>query len=195
MKKFYTGVGSRETPKEMQDLIEDLAVALSVDGWTMRSGGAAGADSAFERGVDSVDGDKEIYIPWHGFNERHSSDSFSFMSLDDCNSEYAFSLASSIHPAWDRLSKGAKKLHARNVFQVLGSCNDIQMPSSFLVCWAKRDKHGFPVGGTRTAWVLASSHGIPCYNLIDDIDRQTIMNYINKDKNDSHQSDRSQSSD
>lgn len=193
--KFYTGVGSRDTPEDIGKLIEDVASRLSLEGWTLRSGGAAGADSFFETGCDSVFGDKKIFLPWHGFNGRYSRDSFSYMTLEECNSDYAFSLASSVHPAWDRLSTGAKKLHARNIFQILGSCNDIQMPSSFLVCWAKQDKHGIPIGGTRTAWIVAVAHGIPCYNLIDDTDRQKIMSYIKKDKNDSHQFDRSRPSD
>jgi len=44
----------------------------------------------------------------------------------------------------------AKKLHGRNVKQVLG--DDLKTPSDFLLCWTKEGKD---VGGTRTAIVLA----------------------------------------
>lgn len=85
-------------------------------------------------------------------------------------------IVSEIHPFWKAekdaiaagkplaktMSKGAKSLHTRNVFQVLG--RDLKSPSEFLVCYAPVDKQGIPKGGTRTAWMIAQKYGIPCFN-------------------------------
>ena len=49
--KWYTGVGSRETPSDILEVMESVGYALASQGWTLRSGGAVGADQAFERGM------------------------------------------------------------------------------------------------------------------------------------------------
>ncbi len=49
----YAGIGSRDTPASILDLMTRIARRLSARepwGYTLLSGGAAGADSAFERG-------------------------------------------------------------------------------------------------------------------------------------------------
>ena len=85
-------------------------------------------------------------------------------------------IAAEVHPTWDRLSQGARGLHSRNCFQVLGS--DLSSPSKFLVCWAQIDKHGVPKGGTRTSWVLATQNNIPRYNLIIPEHLERISKYL-----------------
>lgn len=184
MYKAYTGVGSRETPKEIQDLMVTLADRLASEGWTLRSGGAEGADTAFEKGwwdelnLRNSSPGAEIYIPWDGFNNHRlsSHDGCNLLPMD--NFEQAKRIASTIHPAWDNLKPGAKTLHARNCYQVLGKSLD--NPSKFLVCWAQTDKNGVPKGGTRTAWVLAQQYEIPCFNLVFDEHREKIENYIGR---------------
>ena len=51
MTKFYTGIGSRQTPKDILNLIEDVAFKLASKGYILRSGAAKGADTAFEDGA------------------------------------------------------------------------------------------------------------------------------------------------
>lgn len=46
---FYTGIGSRETPQEIQNLMFKIAQKLDSK-YILRSGGADGADLAFEKG-------------------------------------------------------------------------------------------------------------------------------------------------
>ena len=48
----YAGIGSRSTPPEVQAVMRTLANNLEYTGFTLRSGGAKGADSAFEHGVE-----------------------------------------------------------------------------------------------------------------------------------------------
>lgn len=157
---FYTGVGSRETPPGVQRQMMELADWLRLLGYTLRSGGAGGADTAFEMGAM---GRAHIYLPWQGFNGRYHS-------RRNSPSAQAYSLAATIHPAWNKLGPGPRSLHARNCHQVLG--DKLDSPSAFLVCWtpdactseATRSKN---TGGTATAIVLAERNAIPVFNLRD----------------------------
>lgn len=151
MNKYYTGCGSRDTPCEILSIFSDLACILAQRGYTLRSGGADGADSAFEYGCDLARGKKEIYLPWKNFNKHRSN----YYDIE----ESAIKLASEIHLAWDKCKTGAKKLHARNCYQVLGL--NLDTPSDFLICWTK---NGGKVGGTRTAIVLAEKFDVTVYN-------------------------------
>lgn len=173
--KFYTGIGSRKTPDDIGKLMHLIAAKLADDDFVLRSGGASGADTFFENGCDSARGQKEIYIPWKGFSDRTDG------IYETCNVKYAECVASKVHPVWDRLSRGARALHSRNVFQVLGNCNDMLIPSDFLICWAPSDKLGIPIGGTRTAWVVAQMHGVQCHNIYNSETRFRVMQWLGLD--------------
>lgn len=152
---YYTGVGSRNTPQTIGLQMQAIAKQLAAAGYILRSGGASGADSFFESGLDP-DNFREIYLPWANFNNNLSP------LFKVCNK--AMQIAEGVHPNWKRLSNGGKKLHARNVYQVLG--RDLKTPSKFLVCWTP---NGEAVGGTRTAIKIAEAHNVPVCNLaVDD---------------------------
>lgn len=68
MKKMYAGVGSRKAPQEVLGLMERIARRLAVLGWMLRTGGAEGADQAFERGARAGGGTAEVFLPWPGYN-------------------------------------------------------------------------------------------------------------------------------
>lgn len=170
--RHYTGVGSRQTPAPVLALMRGLAVHLAQHGYTLRSGGANGADTAFEAGAHA--GSAEIYLPWAGFNERHGSRYL--VMRGDPLWERATALATAVHPFWSNLSNGARALHARNVFQVLG--RDLETPSKFLLCWTPCGGDGvrttgYSTGGTRTAIVIAEQFHVPVFNLAqrDALDR------------------------
>lgn len=162
MSTYYTGIGSRETPPDILVQMTNLAVELGEWGWTLRSGGAPGADTAFEEGASL----KEIYLPWKGFNGNESP-------LFGVGPQ-ALELAATIHPAWDRLTQGGKKLHARNCYQVMGK--NLATPSTFVVCWTPGGK---VQGGTATAIRLAVSQGIPTFNLALEHQRKALNAYLN----------------
>ena len=149
---FFTCIGSRSTPENILKQIIEICSDFCNQGYVLRSGGAEGADSAAELGCDLVKGKKEIYLPWKNFNNNNSL-------LYHVNQE-SLELAAKIHPDWRACSYGAKKLHARNCFQILGE--DLKTPSKFVVCWTK---NGELIGGTRTALVVAIDNNIPIYNL------------------------------
>ena len=46
--RFYAGIGSRKTPPEIDQEIERIVDLCSLAGYTLRSGGADGADKMFE---------------------------------------------------------------------------------------------------------------------------------------------------
>lgn len=125
----------------------EIARTLELKDYILRSGGADGADLAFEKGVVSQ---KEIWLPWKNFNKNHST---------LLPSHEAFELASTIHPVWNRLKRPAQHLHARNCHQVLGK--DLKTKSRFVLCWTE---NGEIKGGTATAIKLAINNHIPVLN-------------------------------
>jgi len=141
---YYTGVGKRDTPLHILDIMTKLAVKLSPH-YTLRSGGARGADKAFEKGALSA-------------NIYYAADA----------TEKSMQLAASYHPAWNSCGEWARKLHGRNSFQVLG--DNLNSPSQFLLCWTpdgatSHQERSRATGGTGTAISIASAHGVPVYNL------------------------------
>src|SRR5262245_13564453 len=125
--KFYTGIGSRQTPPEILKLMTTIAAKLADEGWTLRSGGAPGADAAFEYGLHDLH-PREIYLPWKGFNGHPNG-----IVMQDATVDMARAWAQAVHPAWDRLTVGGRKLHTRNAYQVLG--RTLAAKSRFVVCW------------------------------------------------------------
>lgn len=153
----YAGIGSRKAPYAILERMTAAAVRLARMGYTLRSGGAEGADTAFELGAGDL---KEIFLPWRSFNGNPSP-------FFPPTSE-AFDLAASVHPAWQGLTQAAKKLMARNSHQILGA--DLLTPSGFVLCWtpdgAETDaQRGRNTGGTGQAIALADRNGIPVFNL------------------------------
>lgn len=152
---IYCGIGSRSTPGTIQMEMRNIARDLAVRGWLLRSGGADGADTAFEAGCGA--GSKEIWLPWRGFN---GSQSQSILPEFGAQFDKAIEVAASVHPAWDRCSNAVRRFHARNVLQVLGA--DFKTPADKIICWTPR---GEVVGGTATALRLAQQRNIPIINL------------------------------
>lgn len=149
--KTYAGIGSRETPITIQQLMYYMAKNLSINGYTLRSGGAKGADQAFELGCDNLNGSKEIYLPWAGFENSKST-----LVIKDPK---AFEIAEKYHPYWQNLSQGARKLQARNSHQVLGP--DLSTISKFIICYTKAGKKA---GGTGQAIRIAEAYSIPVFD-------------------------------
>ena len=146
--KHYTGIGSRETPIAILAAMQRIAARLAAAGYTLRSGGAAGADTAFEQGA----GGGVIYLPWPRFRGHPSP----YCTV----SKAAMEMASRHHPAWGVLNQRARLLHGRNVYQVLGL--DLESKTDFVVCWTKGGK---AQGGTGMALRVAAAHRVPVYNL------------------------------
>jgi hypothetical protein len=163
--RAYAGIGSRETPEAHLRTMRAWGRRLAADGWTLRSGAADGADSAFEAGALEAGGKTDIWLPWDGFNGHLTGLSADRVGLFG----KACRIAEQHHPGWHRLGSGPRALMARNVFQVLG--RDLRSPVRFVLCWALKpryDQDGRIVdvnGGTGLAVRLAASEGIPVCHL------------------------------
>jgi len=133
--KYYAGIGSRDTPDYVLKKMKRIAENLS--NMTLRSGGAKGADSAFESSANN----KEIF------------------RAEDATKE-AIELSSKYHPNWNACSDYTKKLHGRNAMIILGE--NLDSPVEFVICWTKGGKGQ---GGTGQALRIAKDYGIKVYDL------------------------------
>jgi hypothetical protein len=149
--KHYAGIGSRKTPEHIQKLMTWIAMLLSHGGWVLRSGGADGSDTAFEKGADQ---DKiEIFLPRQGFN-HNPSQLYKYKPIHH-------RLAMDTHPAWDGLDKGSKAMMIRNSAQIMGY-EEGSIQTNFVLCWTQ---NGEAIGGTGQAIRLADRFKLPVLNL------------------------------
>lgn len=186
--KVYTGIGSRDTPREIQNIMEKVAYAMASNGWTVRSGGAKGADSAFYRGwMRWANSHREeakenplaqIYLPWENFNGQTSSMIGNVLVKSEHKLEKALEMAEKLHPAWEKCSPAAQVLHSRNCFQILGA--KLNEPSKLVVFWAP-EKNGEVQGGTATAVKLAKELGITTYNLLFEEVQEKMLKFLEKE--------------
>lgn len=168
----YTGIGARRTPADVLDLMRSLAARLAKVGWRLRSGGAEGADRAFEAGAASVDAEWETYRADGGW-----------CALADLTpggpTAGAFELAARVHPAWGRCSDRVRALHARNCHEILGP--DLSDPAGFVVCWTpdgSLDGSSREAGGTGQALRVAKLYSIPVFNLRRPDHRARVERYL-----------------
>lgn len=158
---IYAGVGSRETPPLVLSTMTAIANGLRRRNYVLRSGAAPGADTAFELGAKNK---CEIWLPWPLFNGHDSP----FTPQPE-----AFGMAQKYHPAWDRCSLAARKMHARNCHQVLGA--DLETPCRMVVCWTP---YGRGEGGTGQAIRIARAHGIPVFDLYDKKALPSLVEFV-----------------
>lgn len=152
--KFYAGIGSRETPPDVLEIMTQIAQELKAPTFILRSGHAFGADQAFQKGAGP--GHYQSFLPWNGYNGGEDGYGPFFLGATPESEE----IASRFHPAWDKCSQGARKLHARNVMIMTGL--DFNTPVEFVVCWTK---DGQASGGTGQALRIAEHLAIPIFNL------------------------------
>jgi len=148
-------------------LMTDVARKLHDFGMILRSGGAGGADTAFESGVTMPER-KIIYLPWKGFNGRYEEEG-SVFEYSDRHVE----IATAAHRSWGHLDQWGKAMHTRNVAQVLGG--DCSTPSNFVICWTPR---GETKGGTATAIKIASENRIVVFNLFNRRAHDAMVEFV-----------------
>ncbi len=169
----YTGIGSRKISKSVEQDMEQFAYIAAKNGWILRSGGASGSDSAFERGCDGAGGQKEIFLPWKNFNDNASL----YISPTYASQE----LAKTVHPAYNKLSNPANLLLARNMHQVLGpQLND---PVKFVICFTPDgvehySNYSSKTCGTGSAIALASKNFIPIFNIFNEQRLEDALEFL-----------------
>ncbi len=205
-KRIYTGVGSRETPSDVLVLMRRIGYVMAMKGFSLRTGEAPGADTAFYTGLcdaydlHRVQTNNEVYLagtpsPIHFIHDViKPRERLEMMGRKLHNPNYADAVLNSAMETARRIRGGfyglndyGIKCHTRNIFQVSGL--DMNTPSSGLICWAKpvniikhTDKIAkFVEGGTNTAYAYAKILGIPVYNLHDMEDRMYFENWVNQE--------------
>jgi hypothetical protein len=165
---FYAGIGSRDTPKNVLEFMRNFAEVIGHSGLILRSGGASGADEAFKMGCYDKLLPMEIYLPWPTFIIPIPHKNALFYNNPAVET---FSIAGQFHPNWNNLTIGVKKLHARNVHQILGPKIGVSIPSKFVLCWTKDGANGVTVktshqtGGTGQAIRIAAHYDVSVINL------------------------------
>ena len=102
----YAGVGSRSTPSLALHAIHDLASHLQVMGFTCRSGGAAGADTAFATGAHPA---IISILPWEGYRTQAPGEKV-YLAPNDSDAQAS---VDRFHPAPHRLRAVAARIPAR----------------------------------------------------------------------------------
>lgn len=164
----YAGIGPRDIPSEIADMMSSVAVQMDHQGWILRSGRATGSDQAWEAGHRPAS--REIYLPWGGYNMTTNQEKNYFISP---LSEQLEQAAKMTHPAWDKLSLGGQKLMMRNVSIILGP--DLDDPVEFVAYWHAKKK---PDGGTAHAINVAIQAGIPTFNIGFEEDQEAMSKFV-----------------
>lgn len=160
---FYAGIGSRETPDHELSLMYEFAREAHRLGAILRSGAAPGADQQFETGCDTVAGNKQIFIPWNGFEKRYEGNGV-YLPVAESGD-----LAAKVHPYYRTMKAPNKLLISRNMHQIMGP--DLTEPADFVICWTPDGCESHltyspqNTGGTGSAIALASLQKIPVFNL------------------------------
>lgn len=184
---IITGIGSRETPPADMRLLTAIARKAEEQGMRGRSGGAGGADLAFEKGFTDPK-NVDVILPWRSFLPKGMTieDVNAFLGRDRVKSgpgapvmlegpyiAKARTMAAEYHPAWDKCSDGAKSLHSRNMPQVLGL--QLDKPTDVVIAWTVDGK---ATGGTGQAIRVAEDLGIPVANLKNADERKIVLEVL-----------------
>lgn len=149
---FYCGIGSRKTPKDILLKMTKYSAILERLGLVLRSGGAIGADKAFEKGILDPK-NKQIFL-------AKDAQKWAY--------DYVRKCMPTDRPDYEKgyltWNSYVQDLLARNMMQVLGF--DGKLPSKFVLCWTPiADYHTSLVGGTGYAVRCAQLNNIPVFNL------------------------------
>lgn len=192
MQRFYAGIGSRATPADIIHLMRRFGAIAAMDGYRLNTGGAEGADQAFEAGarislpaIHMLDVNEECYdtpfisvfLPWVGFCGYKALTS-EVLCLDHAGTP---ELVSQYHPKASKLKPAVISLMRRNCHQVLG--RDLATRVNFVVCWtpdgaATAAQTSYGTGGTGFAIRLADAVGIPVFNLCNDAHYERIAKWV-----------------
>ena len=164
----YAGIGSRQTPIKVQDIMIQIAKELEKKGYKLRSGHAKGADLAFEQGVFFTS-KQEIFT---------ASDEISKMVID---------IAKEIHPNPHSINRYTNpdfiwRLMGRNTYQIFGE--HLDTPVDFVLAWTpdgatSTKTRTIRTGGTGQAIDMASRKGIPVINMFNSNWRKDLDKILN----------------
>lgn len=139
----WAGIGSQKTPRPVLIVMSRIGAEMARKGHHLRSGGAPGADLAFEQGSP----DATIVRPEE--TARHPA---------------WLNHAKQYHPAWRMCKPFARAAHGRNSAIILGP--GLDSPVDSVCCWTPSGQGG---GGTGQGIRVARAYDIPVFDLGGDI--------------------------
>lgn len=172
----YAGIGSRATPPEVLEQMTHAAGELEKQGCLLRSGGARGADQAFEKGITKLD-QIEIYVSavqpmvdacdrlGRQFNLSNDTE----LPLIRGDTVLCRNIAARYLKTFAQRPEYIQGLFARNAAII---CNPTEVwggstisppiePVAFVLCWAIPEYRG----GTNHALRIARAYGVPIFNM------------------------------
>jgi len=154
----YTGIGSIKTPPVILALMFRIGAKMADRGHVLRSGGAQGADNAFESGCRSASGRSEIFrMP----NKK----------IQPGILKQSRELGVKFSPQFSAFSKGKQWHLASSGLQVLGEFLD--NPSSGIICYYSDEN-----SGTSTGTRIADFYKVPVWNLYFQENRAKFESWI-----------------
>lgn len=187
--KTFTCIGSRGTPKEINQLLEDICYELFRLGFIGVSGGCdEGPDNSLTNALIRAIEDfgikgvlmAEIYIPWRKARKLTHGE----LGEAVINAQYldnypeARWIAEKIHPAWDKMQDSGRDLHSRNPYQILR--HDLESPTGMVITYCPKTKSGNYKGGTATALTLAEAWFVPVVNAYLPNDLKRLRDMLEK---------------
>jgi len=146
-KPAYAGIGSRQTPPQVLRVMDAMGYHLAPR-WDLRTGGAQGADMAFEAGAQRAGG-------WI----------WTWTADDVCpvRDAWAWERAEAVAPRpLETMAPHVQRLLARNMLVLFG--DDGLSPVEWVCCWTPG---AACVGGTGHVIRAAGEAGIRVYNLAE----------------------------
>lgn len=185
----FTGIGSRDAPVEILNLMKRIGKAMSDLGYQGRSGYAPGSDTAFYRGAQQSHRFSKIgfenFLPNSWLFDRPDfgnikpdpqNNIFDATTFKDVYAK-ARDLALEARGSFERLGSGGIELHSRNPFQILGK--KLDQPSHIAYFWAQPvGQSGKVKGGTNTAVQIALKFGVKCMNLFHEQVRKEVETFL-----------------
>lgn len=180
---YYAGIGSRETPENVLKVMVKIATFLESKNYTLRSGGAVGADNAFYSGTIF----NHVYLVNYQNEILLSKDNGkNIITMSNTVKEFANAHVAVFHPNYVNICNQPKikLLHARNTLQITGHDLRNIVLSRFVICWTKTGNTtttNKDDGGTGQAIRIANFYKIPVYNLKNEnVDEDGfVKNFIN----------------
>ena len=163
----YSGIGHRNTPENVRNMMTNIGSQLAQMGFILRSGNAIGADQAWEEQVTRKM--KEIFIV-----ERKYSCPFGIIA--DVTQEQWDFVVSHYHGgmrAFSKQSAYVQYLFLRNLNILCGK--DLDDKVDFVAYWHEGEHCN---GGTGHTISMAKTLEIPCFNIWSEKDQQAMDEFV-----------------
>lgn len=170
--KLYGGIGPRKTPLTVLPLLTEIASQLAGSQWLLRSGHGKGADQAFGAGAPVEL--KEIFLPKPGFNDAPHYDCY----IVGNDSDKVRHIAAMHHTKYETMRPAYQQLMNRNVNIILGQ--DADSPVDMVIYWQSPEGAADYFGGTNHSLRIASTWGIPTFNIRLDAELEALVAFVNE---------------